>query len=78
MAQERNDEFILERERFKQAMIAANPSSAQRVFNLFDAMESREKEEALDTFIPQGQQEIGSALEDLKRFGISLRDDGDV
>lgn len=67
------EEAETERDRFMQAMIAANPAKAKEITELFREKEEQEELAQLDQFIPESHEEVESVLADLQRFGISLQ-----
>lgn len=62
-----------ERDRFMQAMIAAHPSKASEITEMFKEKEEQEELAQIDHFIPESHEEVDQVLADLQAFGISLQ-----
>lgn len=63
---------------FRQMMLAAHPSKAKQIVNMFENMDREQQEAAVEQVMPQGHEEVENILSDITRYGISLRTDGSV
>lgn len=68
------ERYEADRDQFMKSMIAAHPTKAKDIMELFKQEERNEEEAQIEAFIPETHEELEQVMADLSAFGIHLTD----